>query len=288
MPKSGGRVVVVGDAVLDVVVKPRREPVIDDDVAADVTVLPGGQGLNVARWCRYLGAETSLIAAVGADLAGRLLVSALEAERVEHLGVVVQRRSGSVVSLLGRDTERTLLSDRGAAVELSAAHINSEWFRSARHLHVSGYILLNSQGAEAALVASRMAEAAGATVSLDLGSAARATAMGLGSIRHHVAELRPSVVFGTRAEVELFGGVDAETVVVKDGRNGCVILEGGKDTRHQALPVKSPTDGTGAGDAFAAGWIVGGVDVALRAAQECVRRVGAGPPALPWKEASPL
>ena len=45
----------------------------------------------------------------------------------------------------------------------------------------------------------------------------------------------------------------------------------------QALPVEDVLDSTGAGDALAAGWIVGGPDLALEAAARCVEQIGAMP-----------
>jgi sugar/nucleoside kinase (ribokinase family) len=45
----------------------------------------------------------------------------------------------------------------------------------------------------------------------------------------------------------------------------------------EAPPVERVVDSTGAGDALAAGWIVGGPDLALEAATRCVARVGAMP-----------
>ena len=61
--------------------------------------------------------------------------------------------------------------------------------------------------------------------------------------------------------------------ILKHGARGCSF---GDDER-EALPVPRVLDSTGAGDALAAGWIVGGPDLALEAAARCVQQVGAMP-----------
>ena len=78
------------------------------------------------------------------------------------------------------------------------------------------------------------------------------------------------------AEADLLRGLDVETLVVKRGARGCVVIREGRFEEHAALPA-GVVDTTGAGDAFAAGFLVGGPDLALRAAARCVARMGAMP-----------
>jgi sugar/nucleoside kinase (ribokinase family) len=61
--------------------------------------------------------------------------------------------------------------------------------------------------------------------------------------------------------------------ILKRGAQGCSF----DGEERAALPVDAVIDTTGAGDALAAGWIVGGADLALAAAARCVRRAGAMP-----------
>jgi sugar/nucleoside kinase (ribokinase family) len=81
-------------------------------------------------------------------------------------------------------------------------------------------------------------------------------------------------VFANEEEESTVGRslVDA-TWVLKRGAGGCSF---GGDER-MALPVAEALDSTGAGDALAAGWIVGGPDLALEAAARCVQQLGAMP-----------
>jgi ribokinase len=79
------------------------------------------------------------------------------------------------------------------------------------------------------------------------------------------------LVFATEGEARLvpFG---PPTVVVKLGARGCRV----GDRELPALPAEV-VDTTGAGDAFAAGFLLGGPELALEAAARCVAAVGAGP-----------
>jgi 2-dehydro-3-deoxygluconokinase len=86
-----------------------------------------------------------------------------------------------------------------------------------------------------------------------------------------VRRCEPDVIFATEREQEVFGSLEAEWVV-KRGAAGVRVA--GVD--HPALPTEV-VDPTGAGDAFAAGFLVGGVVLGLEAAARCVAKLGAMP-----------
>jgi fructokinase len=88
--------------------------------------------------------------------------------------------------------------------------------------------------------------------------------------------LAPHLVFANEAEAELVGELDAETVVVKRGARGCVVVDAEGRRELPAVPA-DVVDTTGAGDAFAAGFLVGGSSLALDASARCVGMMGATP-----------
>jgi sugar/nucleoside kinase (ribokinase family) len=90
--------------------------------------------------------------------------------------------------------------------------------------------------------------------------------------RSLLAGLRPRVVFGTEAEADLVGEVPGSEMVVKLGPRGVRI--GG--VTYPARQVHA-VDATGAGDAFAAGYLLGGIRLGLDAAARAVTRMGAMP-----------
>jgi sugar/nucleoside kinase (ribokinase family) len=79
-------------------------------------------------------------------------------------------------------------------------------------------------------------------------------------------------VFGTEEEAALVGEVPGSEMVVKLGSRGVRI----NGVTH-AAPAVSAVDATGAGDAFAAGYLLGGVSLGLEAAARAVTRMGALP-----------
>jgi sugar/nucleoside kinase (ribokinase family) len=179
-----------------------------------------------------------------------------------------------ICALVSPDGERSMAADRGTARDLRADDVEQAWLAGADHLHVSGYALMCEPVRTAALRAGDLARAQAARVSVDLASWSAIRDSGLDAFREAVRTLRPEVVFANEDEERVVGraGLDA-TWILKRGANGCSF---GGDER-AALPVERVVDTTGAGDALAAGWIVGGPDLALEAAAQCVQQVGAMP-----------
>ena len=246
----------LGDLLLDVIVRLRVPLAPGDDVQAASRAGAGGQAANVAAWAAELGAEARLVCKRADDEAGRLVATELAARGVEVLGPVVQGRTGVVVSLVEPGGERSLVSDRGVSAELRADELDVKWFAGCDLLHVSGYALKQV----AARVASR--------ISVDLSTRGAIDEQ----FRTRFRQLRPDVVFATEIELEAFGPLEAETLVVKHGAAGFTV----NGERYSAAPAEV-VDTTGAGDALAAGFLVGGPELAREAAARCV----AGPGAMP-------
>jgi sugar/nucleoside kinase (ribokinase family) len=113
-------------------------------------------------------------------------------------------------------------------------------------------------------------------VSVDLSSTAAIRTAGVEQLRHVIAELAPDIVFANENEAALVGRLDVETLVVKRGARGCSVYAGGEERAYPAEPAEA-VDSTGAGDAFAAGFLLGGPGLAVHAAARCVAQMGAMP-----------
>jgi sugar/nucleoside kinase (ribokinase family) len=297
------RICVVGDLVLDVIAQLHAPLAAGDDVPARTQLQPGGQAANVAAWAAHLGARARCVAPRGGDDAGRILAAELAARDVELVGPAA-RRTGIVVSLVGADRDRSMASDRGEPAGLQAADLDAAWFAGQDVVHVSGYLLARDAGGRAAAVAAAHARAprsglsprpAGAEpqpraasasartlVTLDVSSAALVEQVGAAVFRERVRAVAPDVLFATEAELAALadGGADAGStapvVVVKRGADGCSVRADGAE-RHLPAVAATAVDATGAGDAFAAGFLVGGPQLALEAGARCVAGVGAMP-----------
>jgi ribokinase len=266
-------VVTLGDLLLDVIVRLDEPLAGGADANAATLVSPGGQAANVAAWAAELGAGARCVSRRGDDPPGTWLTGDLVARGVDPCGPA-SGASGVVVSLVAPDGERTMASDRGSATELRPDDLEPDWF-ACDVLHISGYALVESPIDRAAARAAELAHAHGARVSVDLSAWTRIRAHGATAFRGRLEGLAPDVVFGDEAEWAEVDAIDA-TRVVKRGAEGFDVVRGSATERCQAR-VASVVDTTGAGDALAAGFLVGGPELAAEAAARCVGQVGAMP-----------
>jgi ribokinase len=263
----------LGDLSLDVLVRLAAPVAIGGDTEAEIRLAPGGQAANVAAWASALGATARFVGKRGDDEAGHLALAGLAAQGVEVVGPV-GGRNAVVCSLVTPDGERSMASDRGAAADLRADEIDPVWLDGCDHLFVSGYALAREPSRQTVRRAVELARTAGASVSVDVSSWIAIRDAGRAAFRDAIEAFAPDAVFANEDEERAIGGpLTGPVWIVKRGARGCSF---GGDER-PALLVESKVDSTGAGDALAAGWIVGGPDLALLAAARCVARLGSMP-----------
>jgi sugar/nucleoside kinase (ribokinase family) len=268
----------LGDLLLDVIVRLEQPLEPGTDAAAQTRTGAGGQAANVAAWAAALGAEARFVGKRGDDPAASLAAGELARLGVTVFGPVALGRNGVVVSIVGEEGERAMASDRGVAPTLSADELEPAWFEGATHLHLSGYSLMSSPIDGAATRAARLVRAGGGTVSVDLASRRVIADFGPERLRRMLGELSPELVFANekeRAELGPEAAVDA-TWVLKRGATGAAVERNGERAEFPAVPAEV-VDTTGAGDAFAAGYLVGGLELALETAARCVSHLGATP-----------
>lgn len=290
----------LGDIMLDVIVDAPRGLVADDDTPARITFAPGGQAANVAGWVHEQGGRARLFGPRAERGPGRYVDEALAAAGVEVHGPVTGR-SGTVVSVVSGAT-RSLASDPGTSSWLDEVR-PGQWLDGADWLFVSGYALLRAARPERLVQTAAVARDAGTRVAVDLSSAALIRSFGPTRFRELWQALRPAVVLANEQEWEAAQGSDAPgpgpsprlpprpspgpppvgfgaggtaVLVLKQGPRGCsFVIDGVVD--HRAAPAGPVVDTTGAGDALAAGFLLGGTDLAMELAARCVARVGAQP-----------
>ena len=264
----------LGDLLLDVVVRTDGSSGPETEGTAETRVGAGGQAANVAAWAVTLGAEARFVGKRAADGAGELAARELASRNVELLGPVeAEGRNGVVVSLVDPEGGRTMLPDRGVAPELRAEDLDVRWFGGCEWLHLSGYSLFRRPIEEAAAKAAGAVQAQGGSVSIDLSSAAGILSYGPERLLSRLGLLQPDVVFANEGELAAIGGdPPGRTLVVKRGSEGFAV-----DGKSYPALTTEIVDTTGAGDALAAGYLVGGPELAAEAAARCVAKLGAMP-----------
>jgi len=259
-------VVVVGDVMVDVLAAMSGPLARGSDTPSTVTTAGGGSGANVAVWLAATGVTTSFVGRVGDDPLGREAVAGLtDAGVTAWVGAEPEARTGACLVLVEPGGERSMLPDAGANATLAPEHVPERPFRPGAHLHLSGYTLLNAGSREAGLTALGLAAAHGLTVSVDPSSAALleevGTARFLGWTRGVDVLLanrdEAAVLSGAadpRGAAAALGDVYRE-VVVKLGPDGALWQQGFIVASAPAERGVEVVDTTGAGDAFAAGFL---------------------------------
>ena len=262
-------IVSLGDLLLDVIVR-LRQPLAEGADADAITQLgPGGQAANVAAWVAELGGRARFVGKRADDEAGGIAARGLERYGVDVRGPLVEGRTGTVVSLVAEDGARTMASDRGVSPDFHVGELEPIWLDGCTHLHLPGYSLLRSPIDEVALRAAELVP----RVSVDLSSWSAIRDFGPERFRERLQALRPATVFANEDEERIVGGpLDDCEWVLKRGSLGASFA----GVELPAVPAEA-LDTTGAGDALAAGYLVGGPELALAAAARCIAKLGSMP-----------
>ena len=193
------------------------------------------------------------------------------------------RSSGRWAAATGRSArscrptgERSMASDRGAARRASRRRTSTLPGSRCDHFHVSGYALMRRAGPAAPHCepSSSRASTARASASISRPGARSATAARTRSATR-------SVERRARRRLRERGRGAARRPLRRRRRLDPQARSAGLLVRRRRAGGRSRSseivDSTGAGDALAAGWIVGGPDLALEAAARCVQQLGAMP-----------
>lgn len=319
-------ILVVGDVMVDTVVALGATLAWGEDQNSTISRRLGGQGSNTAAWLAWAGAPAVLLASCGYDPEAQWALARLEDLGVTVHVDRMDRPTGNCVVIVDTDGARTMFSDPGAnvrTVDATRRSLRSILTTSAiAHVHLSGYLLDRDPTLASDMVQELAGNGVACTVSLDA-SALQATA----DHRAAVAAILPrvDVLLGTSHELAALlppiSGVrdteddaaigDAATdddtnletediirrwrevlgfrgvVVVKEGSAGAS-ADAGSGLHEAAAHVGNVIDTTGAGDAFAAGFLAAwtldpqNLDAALASgigvATVAIGTVGGSPP----------
>ncbi len=278
------RILVLGDINLDVLASVPSSLPIEGEVRTRVVVEPGGSAANFARAAALLGATVEFIGCVGHDLVGDILVESLNgAGVIPHLQRTAVQ-SGTIVSLKS-NRGKTMLCSRGANDMIDPSLFDEGWFAGADHLHLSGYTFLSEVQSAAAKRAISIAKLHKMSVSVDPPPANLISSYGVQAFLAKISAA--GIVFPNLAEGRIMTDEDTPEEIVDSlsvrfpvgaltmGRDGSIAWDGKKRSVQHVAEIDG-VDPTGAGDAFAAGFIVsylkdGDVDRANREGHSVAR-----------------
>jgi sugar/nucleoside kinase (ribokinase family) len=256
--------VCVGDLMVDVAV---AAPALrrGGDVLGSVRLGPGGSAANVAVWAREAGAGALVVAGYGDDLAGRLLAAALADRGVGLYPPAPAPAASGAMLVVTESGERTFVADPGANLHLAAGDVTAA-LAGAAAVFVSGYPLLRAETRAAALAAAAGAGRAAVPAAVDAASWPLVAAAA-GEPVLQAAKLAGTLLANLDEAAALTGRRDPAaaaaqlaarvgTAVVKCGADGVVVCAPTGRPRTVTAEVTQVADVTGAGDAFAAGYLV--------------------------------
>lgn len=259
----------------------------EEERALSVVEAPGGSAANTIAGLSRLGVRTGFIGTVGSDRKGDFILDDLKKEGMDTSCVKrAKGATGTIIGFVDRKGERALYAYPGVndSLEILKKHIT--YARSSKYLHLSSFVGDRSLRAQKRLIK----EAKGPRISFAPGML---YAKRFRSIKSIIK--KSSVIFLNIEETKLLTGSDyrdgaaeligvgAEIVAITLGKKGCYVASEGKSHLVKAYPARA-VDTTGAGDAFAAGFLYGlleGRSTELCAkmgnwtASRCIARAGA-------------
>jgi sugar/nucleoside kinase (ribokinase family) len=244
---------------------PRMESILQE-LSGQLTEIPGGSAANTTQALAQLGLDVTFLGKIGNDTTARLYVENFQ----QSGGNASKFKKGDLpharcLSLVTPDSERTMRTHLGAAVTLSPSEITVDDFKDCRHAHLEGYLLFNPDLARHLL---ECASQAGCSISLDLASfeVVHASKDSLKELLTRYVD----IVFANEDEAKAFTGTAdsyqdmalelgtyCDIAVVKVGKEGSFIVNKGEVFPINPLIVDKALDTTGAGDAWAAGFLYG-------------------------------
>jgi sugar/nucleoside kinase (ribokinase family) len=288
------RVLVVGDLVDDISVRVLDDVTEASDTNAEIRLRPGGSAGNVAAWLGHLGADVVFCGRVGADAVDRHTGALADHGVVAHVAAD-PGTTATIVLQLDRDGERTMFVDRGANRGLVSVDVPAEAWNDVAWLHLTGYTFFDPTTRPVALELLAEARRRDVPVSVDPSSVAFVRAVGADAFLEWIDGVELMVpnldearllVGSTGPQIDLDAlAARFPHVVVTLGSMGAAYL-GGSERAQVTAPRVDVVDTTGAGDAFAAGflarWIDGAtpeqaLDAGRAAAEICVTHLGARP-----------
>ena len=224
------RLTVVGSINLDLVARAERLPRPGETVTgATFTRVPGGKGANQAVAAARLGAEVTFIGCVGADetAMSELVTAGVNLERVKH----VSGETGVALITVDDAGENVIVVAPGANLELRPDDVDVP--------DCDGVLCQLEIPLE---TVERVAATAPGEFFLNAAPA-----------RDHVPSADVTIV--NRYELAALTHRDG-VIAVTLGADGAMLLDHGEEVARAAAPAVDAVDGTGAGDAFTACFVV--------------------------------
>ena len=289
------RILCIGDAALDVIVKMQTEIHVGSDTASQISMHGGGAAANTATWLAQLGHSVFFSCRLGDDAAGRAISSEFDLWKIEHRRTFLENeKTGVVVVLVDDKGDRTMFPDSGANSGISERDLPD--LRGFDAAYLSGYSLFNPLSTNGVLRMVNEIKDVGIPLIFDPASVGTMMAFNRKRVIETLAYMDITIM--NEDEARYIADCDAldealdfiteivSTAVIKTGSSGAIARIRGSNTVISHADAVNAIDTTGAGDAFAAGFIpmwleskdlLASMNAGNEVARQCVAIIGARP-----------
>ncbi|HEC41916.1 hypothetical protein LCGC14_1936180 [marine sediment metagenome] len=222
----------------------------------------GGSAANTIHGLANLGVETGFVGKIGKDNLGKFFSKDLKENNIKPVLFYDLEETGRSIALISKDSERTMATYLGAAVDLYEEDITSDIFKGYTLFHIEGYLVQNRELIKKSM---RIAKSNGCKVSIDMASY-NIVDDNRDFFKELIIEF-VDIVFANELEAESLTGEKpekaistisemADIAVVKLGKSGSIVRKGSQEYTIGIEKVKN-IDSTGAGDLYASGFLYG-------------------------------
>ena len=249
-----------------VISEAQSKELLDKIKFANAIIAAGGSASNAIATCALLGLKTAFLGKIGDDEYGVQYESETKSAGVYTILYKSKKLTGHVVVLITPDAERTMAVNLGASVDLTTQEVKEDDIKNSKIIHLDGYQI--EQATDVSMHALQWAKKHHVKVSIDASDA--------GVVQRnkdkfeHIIKNNTTILFANEEEALALTnkrpeeavavlGRWCDTVIVKCGKKGSLISHEGVITMIDCARAKA-IDTTGAGDAYAAGFLYGYVN----------------------------
>ena len=237
---------------------------LGNDTRTIISTHGGGAGGNVASWLAVLGNDVTMVGRIGNDAAGSATTAEFDALGISYGQIVKEGlHTGVVVCLVDPSGERTMLADNGANAGLAISDLPA--LDGVDAIYLTGYAPIAPLSREGVLEMVRTINSREIPIIFDPATVGGMQGVPVEEILSWCA-LMDAVIMNEEEAIYLSGLSDCEAAlnffveltpraIIKRGSAGAIGLERGGQIISVASTTSTVVDTTGAGDAFAAGFI---------------------------------
>ena len=241
----------------------------------DLQFFSGGGGTNTAVGFSRLGFRAGWIGKIGDDETGRVILSELKKEKVNisHSSIEKRGKSGYSIILDSQGHDRTVLAYKGCndnllLQEVHPASLKTRWLYCSSQLRQSAKTLMHitnlmkNRGAKVAFNPSTYMISSEQSI---VNSMLKVSDVLIFNAEEAAFLAGKRGIKETMKELHLLG---PSTIVITDGKNGAHASNGHEVWHCKPIPVPV-IESTGAGDAFATGFVAG--TIKAKPLPECMK-----------------